>query len=167
VALVIEANGQVATQVPGEPMGDGRFFSLARENGGMAIVAAQSLHMIKERLGDSWESVFSNLATKLVMSVGDYETAEQASKLAGKAEWYSSSSTTSAGGQGMGSGREQALQENDLLPAYVLTRLLGIGQAAVIGQDGICVQDPAGAVDPATGAASAWLVQIPPPPKDG
>src|SRR5690606_32350201 len=66
VLLACDEYSGIASEVPGEPMGDGHFFSLSRQNGCMALIATQSVNMLQSSsLKDAWRAVFSNFAAKI------------------------------------------------------------------------------------------------------
>jgi hypothetical protein len=143
VVLAVDEYGQVASEVPGSPVGDGSFFSLCRQNGAIGIVAAQSVNLLKtSSLKDNWPAVVSNTAAKFFMRLGDSETAEEATKLAGEADWYLTSRSTSQQKDGASMSHGTELRERKSLPASVLTQLFTKGQGAVIGStDGKATAD--------------------------
>jgi TraM recognition site of TraD and TraG len=133
VFIACDEFAEIASEVPGQPMGDGRFFSLARQNGCMGILATQSIHTLENSsLAESWKSIFSNLAAKIFMGAADNETAEQACELAGQVDWEMSSNTEGYGKDGSFSQQRSIVQRPELTP-YVLTHVLRRGQAVAIG----------------------------------
>src|SRR5205085_7827399 len=55
VFIACDEYSEIASEVPGTPMGDGRFFALARENGCFGILATQSVHVLENSsLRESW-----------------------------------------------------------------------------------------------------------------
>jgi type IV secretory pathway TraG/TraD family ATPase VirD4 len=124
----------VASEVPGEPAGDAYFFSLSRQFGCMGLIATQSVNMLQSSaLKENWRAVFSNFSAKFFMRVGDNETAEEASKLAGEADWYVGSAGTSHQKDGFGSSANSELRERKSLPTAVLTQVLERQQLVVVG----------------------------------
>ena len=133
VLIACDEYAEVASEVPGSPVGDGRFFSLARENGCMGLLATQSVHVLENSsLKQSWKSVFSNFAGKIFMGAADNETAKQASDLAGTMEWLMSSSNVGSAAHGSSVNSQRDLKERPTLPTYLLTEL-GQRQGVVIG----------------------------------
>lgn len=151
VLLACDEYSGIASEVPGEPMGDGHFFSLSRQNGCMALIATQSVNMLQSSsLKDAWRAVFSNFAAKIFMRLADNETAEEAMKLVGEMDWYMGSSGISRQKDGMGSSSQRELRERKSLPTSVLTQVIGLGQGVVVGAlDG--------------GQPSLHFVRVPPP----
>jgi type IV secretory pathway TraG/TraD family ATPase VirD4 len=140
----------VATELPGQNMGDAYFFSQARQFGCMALIAAQSVHNLEaSKMEKSWKAVLANLAAKLFLRLGDHDTAKEASELAGKSDWYVSSIGTSHEARGTGWSRQQELRERESLPTEILTQVLTKGQAVIIGSlDG-------------SRTVNTWFVQVP------
>jgi hypothetical protein len=134
VLFLCDEYSDVASEVPGEPAGDGYFFSLCRQFGCMGLVATQSVNMLQaSSLNENWKSVFSNFAAKVFMRLGDNETAEEANKLAGESDWYVTSAGTSQQKDGTGSSSNTELRERKALPTAILTEVIARRQAAVIG----------------------------------
>lgn len=134
VVLACDEFSQVASEVPGQPMGDGDFFSQARQNGCMGLVATQSVNVLQaSSLKDAWRSVFSNFGGKIFMRLVDNETAEEATKLAGESDWYLTSQGTSRSKDGLGSSTQKELRERKSLPTSVLTQVFQKGDGVVLG----------------------------------
>jgi type IV secretory pathway TraG/TraD family ATPase VirD4 len=133
VFIACDEYAEIASEVPGQPMGDGRFFSLARQNGCMGLLATQSIHTLENSsLSESWKSIFSNLAGKIFMGAADNETAEQACALAGQIDWEMTSTTESFGKDNAFSHQRSFQQRPELTP-YILTHVLKQGQAVSVG----------------------------------
>jgi TraM recognition site of TraD and TraG len=133
VFLACDEYAEIASEVPGQPVGDGRFFSLARENGCMGVLATQSIHTLENSaLKESWKSIFSNLGAKIFMGAADNETAKQASDLAGTVDWEMSSTSVSHSREQSFS-RQDSFQQRPELSPYILTHVLKQGQAVAIG----------------------------------
>ena len=134
VFLACDEYAEIASEVPGQPVGDGRFFALARENGCMGILATQSIHMLaNSSLHESWKSIFSNFGAKIFMGASDVETAREATELAGKADWQIRTPTTSHSAAGFSISTQKDLREREQIPTHVLTQMLQLGEAVVIG----------------------------------
>ena len=132
--LACDEYSEIASEVPGQPVGDGRFFALARENGCFGILATQSVHVLENSsLRESWRSIFSNFAAKIFMGAADVETARQATELAGKLDWQMHLPTTSHSASGFGISIQKDVRERDQIPTYLLTQMLQRGEAIVIG----------------------------------
>jgi hypothetical protein len=155
VVIACDEYSEIASEMPGQSMGDGQFLALAREYGCMAILATQSVNVLEaSSLKESWRSVFSNFAAKIYMRLVDNETAEEAAKLAGESDWIIKSSSQSNGPETT-LGLQEGLRERKNLPTSVLTHVLKRGQAVVIGSlDG-------GETTPGT-----YYISVPPPPRD-
>jgi len=122
VLIACDEYSEVASELPGQPMGDGHFFALARENGCMGLLATQSVNVLQNSsLKQSWRSVFSNLGAKFFMGAADNETVEEATKLAGDEDWeiLTGGETISVDGQGFTTNRD--FREHKALPSRVLT----------------------------------------------
>jgi hypothetical protein len=133
VFIACDEYAEVASEVPGQPIGDGRFFSLARQNGCMGLLATQSIHTLQNSsLSDSWKSIFSNLTGKIFMGAADHETAEQACALAGQIDWEMTSTTESFGKDNAFS-HQRSFQARPELTPYILTHVLKRGQAVALG----------------------------------
>lgn len=133
VVLACDEYSQVASEIPGQ-VGDGDFFSVSRQQGCMGILATQSVNVLQaSALKENWKSIFSNFGAKIFMRAVDNETVEEATKLAGETEWYSTSLGTSSGGQGSGSSTQKDIKERKVLPGHVLTQLIETGQGVIIG----------------------------------
>jgi hypothetical protein len=134
LVIACDEYSEIASEVPGQSMGDGQFLALAREYGCMAILATQSVNVLQaSSLKETWRSVFSNFAAKFYMRLVDNETAEEATKLAGQSDWkvYSSGGSLSKDGHSINTQRD--LRERPNLPSTVLTQVLKRGEAVVIG----------------------------------
>jgi hypothetical protein len=132
--IACDEYSEIASEVPGQSMGDGQFLALARQYGCMALLATQSVNVLEaSSLRDTWRSVFSNFAAKIYMRLADSETAEAASKLAGESDWRMVSSSSSYQAGGKSAGRSQDLRERRNLPTAILTQVLRTGEAVVIG----------------------------------
>jgi hypothetical protein len=155
LVIACDEFSEIASEVPGQSMGDGQFLALAREYGCMALLATQSVNVLEaSSLKDTWRSVFSNFAAKIYMRLVDNETAKAASELAGESEYNVTSHTTSFGGKERSIGSTRDLRVRANLPTTVLTHVLKRGQGVVIGSlDG-------GKEPPGT-----YFLQVPPPPK--
>jgi hypothetical protein len=131
--LACDEYSEIASELPGEPIGDGHFFALARQNGCMGLLATQSVHTLENSsLKEGWRAVFSNFTAKVFMRCADFETAEVASKLAGSSEWQVGSSGLSSQNSSLGSSNNTERRERPHLPTRVLMRLTR-GQAAIVG----------------------------------
>jgi hypothetical protein len=125
----------VASEVPGQPMGDAHFFSNARQFGCMGLMATQSVNRLQaSSLKDSWRAVFSAFGGKVFMRLNDNETTEEATKLAGELGWYVTSLGTSQQKDGSGSSTNTDRREQKSLPSAILTQTLATRQAAFIGK---------------------------------
>lgn len=134
LVIACDEYSEIASEVPGQSMGDGQFLALARQYGCMAIFATQSVNVLEaSSLRETWRSVFSNFAAKFYMRLVDNETAEEATKLAGESDWkvFSRGRSLSKGGPAASTQRE--LRERKNLPTTILTQVLKTGQAVVIG----------------------------------
>jgi type IV secretory pathway TraG/TraD family ATPase VirD4 len=133
LVLACDEYSQVASEIPGQ-VGDGDFFSIARQQGCMGILATQSVNVLQaSALKENWKSIFSNFGAKIFMRAVDNETVEEATKLAGETEWNTTSLGTSSGAQGFGSSTQRDLKERKVLPGHVLTQLIETGQGVIIG----------------------------------
>jgi TraM recognition site of TraD and TraG len=134
LVMACDEYSEIASEVPGQSMGDGQFLALARQYGCMALLATQSVNVLEaSSLRDTWKSVFSNFAAKIYMRLVDNQTAEEASKLAGESEWRVHSYGTSVGGESRQLSRQRDLRVRTNLPTTVLTHVLTRGQGVVIG----------------------------------
>ena len=134
LVLACDEYSEIASEVPGQSMGDGQFLALARQYGCMALLATQSVNVLEaSSLKDAWRSVFSNFAAKIYMRLVDNQTAEDASKLAGESEWKVRTYSTSVGGDNRQLSQSRDLRVRTNLPTSVLTQVLMRGQGVVIG----------------------------------
>lgn len=151
VIIACDEYSQVASEVPGQPMGDGDFFSQSRQNGCMGLLATQSINVLQaSSLKESWRSVFSNFGAKIFMRLVDNETTEEATKLAGESDWYLTSQGTSRSKDGLGSSTQKELRERKSLPTSVLTQVFQKGDAVVLGS-----------LDGSTGKSFTRFVHVP------
>ena len=156
LVLAIDEYSQVASEIPGEPMGDGNFFSLSRQNGCLGLVVTQSVNVLQATsLKENWKSIFSNFAAKIFMALGDSETTEEATKLIGDTDWQLTSFGTSQGG-GSGSASTNTDLRERKFPSSVFTQLVERRQAVVVGS-----------LDGNDSQPRTWFVEIPEnvPPK--
>jgi len=134
VAIACDEYSQVATELQGQPMGDGDFFSQSRQNGCLGLLATQSVNVLQaSSLKENWKSIFSNFGGKIFLRLVDNETAEEAQKLAGEADWYLTSQGTSRGKDGLSSSRTTDMRERKTLPVSVMTQVFQKGDAVVLG----------------------------------
>jgi type IV secretory pathway TraG/TraD family ATPase VirD4 len=143
VVMAVDEYSAVASEIQGQPMGDGLFFSQCRQNGCIGLVATQSVNLLQSSsLKENWKAIVSVCAAKIFMRLADNETAEEATKLAGEYDWYLTSRGTSQQKDGSGSSTNTDQRERKALPAAVLTQILKLGQGAMIGSiDGKKSQD--------------------------
>ena len=131
--IACDEYGEVASEVPGQ-IGDGDFFSQARQFGCMGLLATQSVNVLQaSSLKDAWRSVFSTFGAKIFMRVVDNETAEEATKVSGEYDWYKTSVGTSHSKDGLSSSIQKDLIERKSLPTAVLTQVFARGDAAILG----------------------------------
>lgn len=134
LVIACDEYSEIASEVPGQSMGDGQFLALARQYGCMALLATQSVNVLEaSSLRDTWRSVFSNFAAKIYMRLADNQTAEEASKLAGENEWKVHTHGQSVGGDSRQISQQRDLRVRTNLPTAVLTQVLKKGQGVVIG----------------------------------
>jgi hypothetical protein len=134
VVIACDEYSEIASEVPGQSMGDGQFLALARQYGCMALFATQSVNVLEaSSLKESWKSVFSNFAAKIYMRLADNDTAEEATKLAGESDWRVVNQGSNIGGQGHGASTQHDLRERKNLPSTILTQVLKVGEGVVIG----------------------------------
>ncbi len=125
----------VASELPGEPMGDGVFFSQMRQAGCMGLIATQSVNMLAgSALGEQWRSVFGNLSAKIFMRLGDRQTVEEATELVGQYEMHTRSLDHSVSKEGASFSVRHGVQHDvPGLQTRLLTQTLGLGDAVVVG----------------------------------
>jgi len=134
LVIACDEYSEIASEVPGQSMGDGQFLALARQYGCMAIFATQSVNVLEaSSLRETWRSVFSNFAAKFYMRLVDNETAEEATKLAGESDWKLISRGRSLSKGGPAASIQRDIQKRENLPTTILTQVLKTGQAVVIG----------------------------------
>lgn len=132
--LACDEYSQVASEVPGQPSGDGDFFSLARQQRCGGLVATQSVDMLQSSsLKENWRAVFSTFGAKIFMRLADNETAEEATKLAGEMDWQLTSQGSSYSKDGLSTSSNTDLRERKTLPTPLLTQVFKKGDAVIIG----------------------------------
>lgn len=135
--LMADEYSDVATDLPGNSLGDPSFVSLARQYGCMLVLATQNIQMLKTSgLGASdgaWEATMGNLAAKIFLTTQEPETAEYASKLVGKARVMSKVLSQSMGPDGTTLNVEANIDDKEGLQAAVLLSAFERGQGIVIG----------------------------------
>lgn len=134
VILMCDEYSGVASEVAGEAAGDAYFFSQSRQFGCLGLIATQSVDMLQaSSLKENWKAVFSTFGAKVFMRLTDNNSAEEATKLAGEADFNVGSAGRSQQKDGYGSSTNTELRERKALPTAVLTHVLERGQAVVIG----------------------------------
>lgn len=134
VLMGCDEYAEIASEVPGQPMGDGRFFSLSREFGCMGLLATQSVNVLQATsLKENWRSVFSTFGAKIFMRLADNETAKEATELAGKSTWYVTSRGVSHGKEGLSGSEQKSIQQYETVPSEVTTQGFEKGDAVAIG----------------------------------
>ena len=134
VFIAADEYSQVACELQGRPIGDGDFFSQARQHGCLGLLATQSVNMLQSSsLKENWKAVFSNMGAKVFMRAADNETTEEAVKLAAKSEYYVTGEGTSRSKDGLSTSRQKELRERDNLPSMVLTQVLSKGEGVILG----------------------------------
>lgn len=134
VFFLADEYSDVATELPGQPMGDSLFFSQSRQFGCLGLIATQSIHMLENSpLGRGWKAIYSNFTAKIFQRVGDPETATEASDLAGVTEYDFESYDRSFSHDGTSRSQRWDIRDRRELPIRVLTRGLNVGEAVVIG----------------------------------
>ena len=77
----------VATQLPGEVMGDSYYFSTARKFGGLCLGRDPNRPATQASgLGDNWRAIYGTLAAIIGMKVGDPDTIAYLQERGGKVE---------------------------------------------------------------------------------
>lgn len=134
VMLGCDEYAEIASEVPGQPMGDGRFFSLSREFGCMGLLATQSVNVLQATsLKENWRSVFSTFGAKIFMRLADNETAKEATELAGKSTWYVTSRGLSHGKEGLSGSEQRSIQQYETVSTEVTTQTFEKGDAVALG----------------------------------
>lgn len=134
LVLACDEYAAIASELPGESIGDGYFFSQAREFRCLGLLATQSVNVLEaSSLKNAWRSVFSNFSAKIFLRLVDNETAKEAADLAGESGWYITKPGASRNPDGLSTNTQQDLQERRSLPTQVLTQVLTQGDAVVIG----------------------------------
>ncbi|MFI7543447.1 TraM recognition domain-containing protein [Actinoplanes sp. NPDC049599] len=134
VFLACDEYSGIASEVPGQPMGDGYFLSLCRQNGCLALIATQSVNMLQSgALKDVWKGVFSNFGATFFLRLSDRDTAEEATRLVGENDWLPTSLGASYQAGGGGYSSQRSLQEHKELPTTVLTQVLPRGFGVAVG----------------------------------
>src|SRR5262249_39494119 len=134
LVIACDEYSEIASEVPGQPAGDGQFLALSRQYGCMALFATQSVNVLEaSSLGDKWRSVFSNFAAQLFMRLADDRTAEEAEKLGGEREYryITKSIDRTVEGKRVGETRDVRFEKN--LSRYFLTQVLQRKQVTVVG----------------------------------
>jgi hypothetical protein len=134
VFMIIDEYAELATDLPGDGFGDSYFFSQMREFKVFALVATQGVPMLENSaVRETWKTIITNSAGKIVMRVGDEETAELAVKLRGEADAMTIQKGASYSGDSNSlSATEQVERQTELASAFFL-RGLARGQFAFIG----------------------------------
>jgi hypothetical protein len=134
VVLACDEYSGLASEVPGQPVGDAHFLSLCRQSGTLVLLATQSVTMLQNSgLKDAWKAALSVMGAKLFLRVSDAETAEEATKLVGQNDWVTTSVGASFQAGGGSHSSQQSLQEHKELPTTVLTQVLTQGQCVAVG----------------------------------
>lgn len=132
--LACDEYSGIASEVPGQPMGDGYFLSVCRQNGCMALIATQSVNMLQNSaLKEGWKAVFSNFGAKIFLRLADNETAEEATKLVGQNDWLTPTLGASFQAGGGGYSAQRSVQEHKELPTTVLTQTFTQGIGVAVG----------------------------------
>jgi hypothetical protein len=124
--------GEVATELPAEPVGDGHFFALAREAGCMGILGLQGISTLEKAVRQSWPAITSTTRT-IVLPTSDHKTLELIQKVAGRGEWRISTVSVGMGPSGVSVTRNETVQTRENLPTELMTRYLGTGEAWCLG----------------------------------
>jgi hypothetical protein len=87
--IACDEYGEVASEVPGQ-IGDGDFFSQARQFGCMGLLATQSVNVLQaSSLKDAWRSVFSTFGAKIYAGCGQRNVRNN--EMSGEYDWYKTS----------------------------------------------------------------------------
>lgn len=137
--LLADEYSDVATEVPGMPSGDARFFSQCREFDCMALVATQSYDMAIKNLSTekvngevTWKALAQNFAAKIFLKL-DPSTAEAAQKLIGEREYLVKTWDRRFGKSGSELGVRSEIRERVELPQALFTQGFVTGEAVVVG----------------------------------
>jgi hypothetical protein len=134
IFLIIDEYAEVASDLPGERLGDSIFFSQMRQFKVLAIVATQGVPMLKNSgVKDTWETMMSNSAAKIFFRVGDHETAELATKSLGEGEYILHNAGVQEGSGGFGRSQGSQLERRGQITTDVLLTGLERGQCMLVG----------------------------------
>jgi hypothetical protein len=131
--LACDEFGEVATELPAEPVGDGQFFDEAREAGCMGILGVQGISALESAVKESWPRIASAVVSTIVMRSGDHKTLDLVQKLAGRSDWAVSVTNLSLGPQGPSLTTSTSLQTRENLPVEIVTQYLPTGHAWCLG----------------------------------
>lgn len=134
VFLLADEYSAVATDLAGSGIGDSTFFSQSRQFGCLNLIATQNLHQLKNSgLGANWEAVLANMSAKILMRLGDAETARMAADLIGNTHVYVDQTSRNTGVSGAGESTSTRRESRPDLPPEFFTQRLNVGQAVVVG----------------------------------
>ena len=126
----------VATQLPGEVMGDSYYFSTARKYGGLCLVATQTVQQLQaSSLGDNWRAIYGTLAAIIGMKVGDPDTIAYLQERGGKVEMLEITQGDSSKQGDVTVSDNYKRTEVSEISADALKQF-GLGDAVVIGTTG-------------------------------
>jgi hypothetical protein len=87
VFLFVDEYAEVASDLPGEAFGDSLFFSQMRQFKILSLLATQGTTMLDASpVKESWKTMLSNSAGKLLFRLADPDSAELGTKLLGEAD---------------------------------------------------------------------------------
>lgn len=134
VFLVVDEYAEVASDLPGEGFGDSYFFSQARQFKVLSFIATQGIPMLENSgVRETWKSILTNSAGKLMFRLGDPDSAELAAKMMGESDVVMSGRSASHGQDGASVSADRKMDRWTTLSSDLFITGLELGHLVFMG----------------------------------
>lgn len=134
IFLIADEYAEIASDLPGEGFGDSFFFSQARQFRVLSILATQGIPMLENSgVRETWKTILTNSAGKIMFRVADPDTAELASKLMGESDVVMSARGLTHGKEGVSLSSDKNIERWTMLSSDLFITGLRRGDIVYMG----------------------------------
>lgn len=134
VFLFADEYAEIASDLPGEGFGDSYFFSQARQFRVLSVIATQGIPMLENSgVRETWKSILTNSAGKIMFRVADPDTAELAAKMLGESDVIMSGRSATHAREGASLSADQKIERWTMLSSDLFITGLQRGQLVYMG----------------------------------
>lgn len=134
IFLFADEYAEIASDLPGEGFGDSYFFSQARQFRVLSVIATQGIPMLENSgVRETWKSILTNSAGKIMFRVADPDTAELAAKMLGESDVIMSGRSATHAREGASLSADQKIERWTMLSSDLFITGLQRGHLVYMG----------------------------------